>query len=363
MARCAREGLEKTCRQEWRHGTQECVRHVGVAVPCRGLYSKDRHCGPGTKGPILVHTHNHATGRKLQISLWLTVAFIVIEFAAGIRAQSLALLSDAGHNFTDALALGLAWFAFYLQSKPPNEIKTFGYLRAGVLSAFVNAATLVVLAFYIFYESYARFLDPREVQEDIMIVVAAAGLLVNIGVMWALHRDSRHDINIRGAFMHMLGDALSSVGIIIGGVAIAYTRLPWIDPLLSVLIGVLILWSAREIIRDSLNILLEGLPRGITREEVCGALADVDGVVDVHDLHIWSLSSNSHALSCHALIDDLPPSASDVILRNINGVLERRFRILHTTIQFEHLRCEHADGICSKHPAEAVAVEGEAVHR
>ena len=309
-----------------------------------------------------MHSHKHATGRKLQISLWLTVAFIVIEFAAGIRAQSLALLSDAGHNFTDALALGLAWFAFYLQSKPPNEIKTFGYHRAGVLSAFVNASTLVLLAFYIFYESYARFLNPREVQEDIMIVVAAAGLVVNLGVMWALHSDSRHDINIRGAFMHMLGDALSSVGIIVGGVVIYYTRLPWIDPLLSVLIGVLILWSAREIIRDSLNILLEGLPRGITREEVCEALADVDGVIDVHDLHIWSLSSHSHALSCHALIDDLPPSASDIILRDINGVLERRFRIHHTTIQFEHVRCEHADRICSNLGAEA-AVEGEAVHR
>ena len=304
-----------------------------------------------------MHAHNHATGRKLQISLWLTAAFIVVEFAAGIRAQSLALLSDAGHNFTDALALGLAWFAFYLQSKPPNESKTFGYHRAGVLSAFVNAATLVLLAFYIFYESYLRFLHPREVQEDIMIVVASAGLVVNVGVMWALHGDSRHDINIRGAFMHMLGDALSSIGIIVGGVFIAYTRQHWIDPLLSVLIGVLILWSAREIIRDSLNILLEGLPRGLTREEVCGALAAVDGVIDVHDLHIWSLSLNSHALSCHALINDLPPSSSDIILRKINSVLERRFQIRHTTIQFEHVRCEHADGICANHPVEATALD------
>ena len=310
-----------------------------------------------------MHSHNHATGRKLQISLWLTVAFIGIEFAAGIKAQSLALLSDAGHNFTDALALGLAWFAFYLQSKPPNETKTFGYHRAGVLSAFINAATLVVLAFYIFYESYARFLDPREVQEGIMIIVAAAGLVVNLGVMWALHGDSRHDINIRGAFMHMLGDALSSVGIIVGGVVIAYTRIPWIDPLLSVLIGVLILWSARGIIRDSLNILLEGRPPGISLDQVCGAMTEVDGVIDVHDLHIWSLSSSSHALSCHVLIDDLPPSASDIILRNVNSVLEERYRILHTTIQFEHVRCEHADRICSNHPTDAVAVEHDALQR
>ena len=300
------------------------------------------------------HTHANSTARKLQFSLWITVVFIVVEFIAGIKADSLALLSDAGHNFTDALALGLAWFAFYLQSKPPNATKTFGYQRAGVLSAFVNAVTLVALAFFIFYESYQRFLAPREVQENIMIAVAGAGLVVNISVMIALHADSRHDINIRGAFMHMLGDALSSVGIIIGGVVIAYTRLPWIDPLLSVLIALLILWSAWDIIRESLNILLEGFPRGMDHENVCQALAGVEGVVDVHDLHIWSLSSNAHALSCHALINDLPPSASDQILQRINLVLENNFRIRHTTIQFEHVRCQHAESICSSRPAEEV---------
>lgn len=300
------------------------------------------------------HTHASATGRKLQLSLWLTVAFIFVEFAAGIKAQSLALLSDAGHNFTDSLALGLAWFAFYLQSKPPTDRKTFGYLRAGVLAGFVNAMTLVVLAIFIFYESYERFLAPRQVEEEIMIAVAAAGLVVNVAVMWALHADSRHDLNIRGAFMHMLGDALSSVGIIIGAVAIVYTGYAWIDPLLSVLIAVLILWSGWGIIREAVNILLEGLPRGITREDVCGAITGVEGVIDVHDLHIWSLSSSSHALSCHTVIDDLPLSASDAILRRINEVLQHRFHIDHTTIQFEHMRCEGAEEICSTHSVEAV---------
>jgi cobalt-zinc-cadmium efflux system protein len=300
------------------------------------------------------HTHTPSIGRKLQISLWITVAFIVIEFAAGIKAQSLALLSDAGHNFTDSLALGLAWFAFYLQSKPPTERKTFGYLRAGVLAGFVNAMTLVVLAVFIFYESYERFQSPRQVQEGIMIAVAAAGLVVNVAVMWALHADSRHDLNIRGAFMHMLGDALSSVGIIVGAVAIIYTGYAWIDPLLSVLIGVLILWSGWDIILEAVNILLEGLPRGITREDVCGAITGVDGVIDVHDLHVWSLSSSSHALSCHTVIADLPPSESDVILRRINEILQQRFHIDHTTIQFEHIRCEGAEEICANHPMETV---------
>ncbi len=301
------------------------------------------------------HPHPPTTGRKLQLSLWVTVVFIVVELVAGIKAQSLALLSDAGHNFTDALALGLAWFAFYVQGKPPSETKTFGYHRAGVLSAFVNAMTLVVLALFIFYESYARFLNPRVVSEDIMMVVAGAGLVVNVVVMWALHADSRHDLNIRGAFIHMLGDALSSVGIIIGAVAISMTGEQWIDPLLSVLIGVLILWSGWGIIRESIHILLEGLPKGMKRDVVCEALRSVKGVVDVHDMHIWSLSSNAHALSCHALIEDIPPSASKKILGAMNGILAERFHIHHTTIQFEHIECEHAERICSEHPVEVAA--------
>ncbi len=301
------------------------------------------------------HPHTPTTGRKLQLSLWVTVVFIVVELVAGIKAQSLALLSDAGHNFTDALALGLAWFAFYVQGKPPSETKTFGYHRAGVLSAFVNAMTLVVLALFIFYESYARFLNPRVVSEDIMMVVAGAGLVVNVVVMWALHADSRHDLNIRGAFIHMLGDALSSVGIIIGAVAISMTGAQWIDPLLSVLIGVLILWSGWGIIRESIHILLEGLPKGMKRDVVCEALRSVKGVVDVHDMHIWSLSSNAHALSCHALIEDIPPSASKKILGEMNGILAERFHIHHTTIQFEHIECEHAERICSEHPLEVAA--------
>lgn len=299
-----------------------------------------------------MHSHNHSIGHKLRISFWITLVFIVVELVAGVHAQSLALLSDAGHNFTDTLALGLAWFAFYLQLKPPNEVKTFGYHRAGVLSAFINAITLILLAFYIFYESYLRFLDPREVREDIMIIVATAGLVVNLGVMWALHDHSRQDINIRGVFLHMFGDAISSIGLIVGGVFIANTRLQWIDPLLSVVIGILILWSAQAIIRDSLNILLEGLPSGITREEVCRALTQITGVIDIHDLHIWSLSSRYHALSCHALIDDLPHSSSDVILLEINNLLGQKFQIQHTTIQFENIRCEHADDICTKHDLE-----------
>ena len=295
-----------------------------------------------------MHAHHHhgATGQRLLLSLLATVVFIVVEFAAGIQAHSLALLSDAGHNFTDALALLLAWFAFYVESRPANTVKTYGYQRAGVLAAFTNALALIVLAGFIFYESYHRFQAPPEVSEGIMIAVASVGLVVNVGIMLALRSASHHDLNIRSAFVHMLGDALGSIGIILGGVCIRWTGRHWIDPLLSVLIGVLILWTAGGIIKESLNILLEGLPRGLHLETVVAEVRRLPGVIDVHDVHIWSLASHTHALSCHVLIEDLPPSASETILRGVNDLLADRFHITHTTIQFEHALCEISASGC-----------------
>jgi cobalt-zinc-cadmium efflux system protein len=294
-----------------------------------------------------VHSHHGGgTGRILWWSLVATAVFVVVEFIAGIQAHSLALLSDAGHNFTDALALLLAWFGFYLQAKPANEVKTFGYHRAGVLTAFINALTLVVLAGWIFYESYQRLLRPLAVHETTMIAVAAAGLVLNGGIMWGLRVARHHDINIRSAFVHMLGDLVGSIGIIIGAVVIRYTGWQQIDPLLSILIGVLIIWTAWDIIKESLNILLEGLPRGLELQSVDAAMRGVEGVLDVHDLHIWSLGSNTHALSCHVLIEDLPPSTSERTLRRINDVLCERFRIRHTTVQFEHVNCAVSESGC-----------------
>ena len=295
-----------------------------------------------------MHTHHHhgATGKRLQLSLLATVVFVVVEIVSGLKAHSLALLSDAGHNFTDALALLLAWFAFYIECRPASATKTYGYQRAGVLAAFVNALTLVVLSGFIFYESYQRFLTPEPVAEFIMLGVATAGLVVNVGIMLALHAASRHDLNIRSAFVHMLGDAVGSVGIIIGAVFIRWTSSYWIDPLLSVLIGVLILWTAWGIIKESLNILLEGLPRGIQLDAVVAEVRRLPGVIDVHDVHIWSLASHTHALSCHVLIEDVPLSVSESILRSVNSLLARRFDITHTTVQFEHMPCEISASGC-----------------
>jgi cobalt-zinc-cadmium efflux system protein len=268
-----------------------------------------------------------------------TLLFVAVEVAAGLHARSLALLSDAGHNFTDALALILAWIANYLESKPADEIKTYGYQRAGVLSAFVNALTLVALAAWILYESIARLRQPQTVRQDIMIAVAALGVVLNGGIMWALRRARQKDLNVRSAFVHMLGDALGSVAIIAGGVVIAYTGWFQVDPILSILIAGLIIWTAWDIIHESLNILLEGLPRGLKLTDVVGSMRQIDGVLDVHDLHIWSLGSSTHALSCHVLIEDVPPSTSDAVLRRLNGMLAERFHIAHTTVQFEHASC------------------------
>ncbi len=305
------------------------------------------------------HSHSERLGRVLKWSLLLTVVFVAVEVAAGLQARSLALLSDAGHNFTDALALLMAGLGFYLQSKPPDQVKTYGYHRAGVLAAFVNALTLVGLAVYILYESYHRLRAPQPVHEVTMLVVATLGLAVNGAIMWGLHRDRKDDLNVRAAFVHMLGDALGSLGIIAGAVVIHYTGWLVVDPILSILIALLILWTGWDIIRESLNILLEGLPRGIHLEVVIEQMRCVPGVIDVHDLHIWSLGTSMHALSCHVLIEDMPHSASESILRGINDVLCERFHIHHTTVQFEHTRCALSDSGCSI-PLAGVRGRGEA---
>ncbi len=292
------------------------------------------------------HHHHHGTGRILQWSFAATLLLVVVEVFAGLRAHSLAVMSDAGHNFTDALALVLAAIGIYFQTKPATDTKTFGYQRAGVLAAFVNALTLVLIALVICYEAWGRFFDPHPVNEPLMLAAAALALLVNAAIMWGLNRDRHDDLNVRAAWIHMAGDAASSVALIGGAIAIRFTGWQQLDPLLSVAIAAMIVWTAWDIIRESLNILLEGLPRGLELQQVTGALGAVGGVINVHDLHIWSLGSSAHALSCHVLIEDMPPSASESILKCINDVL-CDFGIHHTTIQFEHVPCAVHDTGCA----------------
>src|SRR6201989_2672766 len=232
----------------------------------------------------------------LKFSLAATFCYVVATFYFGARAHSPALISEAGHNVSDMLAIALSFVAVYFQARPATDQKTFGYQRAGVLAAFVNAVTLVVLSAWIAIEAIHRIAAPVQVQPKLMMYVAAAGVLMNGTVATLLWRFSR-DVNIRSVFLHMLGDTLSTAAVIAGGAAILFTGMTWIDPVLSILIAAMILWSSVGIICETLNILLEGTPRNVELGEVRKAMAAVEGVLDVHDLHVWSLGSRSRALS------------------------------------------------------------------
>jgi cobalt-zinc-cadmium efflux system protein len=291
------------------------------------------------------HHHHTATGRILYVSLFVTLAFTAFEVYEGMRAGSLALLSDAGHNFTDAIALLLAAIGLYFQGKPADQIKTFGYQRAGVVTAFVNAVTLIVISLYIFWEAITRLMHPRAVDDKTMFWVAALALVMNGGIMLALNRSQKGDLNVRAAFVHMLGDAIGAGAIILGALAIRFTGWTYIDPILSIALGGLIIYTAWDIVRESLNILLEGLPQGIELEKVTKAMVAVSGVLDVHDLHIWTLGSNMHALCTHVLIEDMPHSESEAILKQLAEVC-CALGIHHTTIQFEHVPCVMSDNGC-----------------
>lgn len=292
------------------------------------------HASPGA---------SEKTSRILRFSLLVTAAYIVLLVFAGIRAHSLALLSEAGHNLSDFFALLLSLTAVYLHARPPSNTKTFGYHRAGVLAALVNAVSLVAVSFFIFYEAFHRLQNPEHVRAGVMISVAAAGVVMNGVIALLLYRAGR-DVNIRSAFLHEIGDTLSTAAVIAGGWAIMATGRYWIDSVLSVAIGVLILWSGFGIVRETLNILLEGTPRGVKLEQVEAAMRQVEGVNDVHDLHVWSIGSETRALSCHISIADIPPSASERILHEVKNLLREEFKIAHTTIQFENVVCEVAHG-------------------
>ncbi|HSA91695.1 MAG TPA: cation diffusion facilitator family transporter [Terriglobales bacterium] len=290
--------------------------------------------------------HAHAedrASRVLQLSLLATLAYIVVCVVVGIQARSLALISEAGHNVSDLLALLLSLVAVYLHARPPSSSKTYGYQRAGVLAAFVNALSLAGLTFYLFYEAAHRLYAPVEVHARPMIAVAAAGIVMNATIALAIYRTGR-DVNLRSVLLHELGDTLSTAAVVAGGWGILTTGQNWIDPALSFGIGALILWSAFGILRETLNILLEGAPRGIELDRIAQDLRSIEGVEGVHDLHVWSLGSEHHALSCHIRIPDIPPSASERILRAVNERLRQRFHIHHTTIQFEHAACEVVEG-------------------
>ncbi len=300
-------------------------------------------------------THSRSASWVVKIALGVTVALVATEFVTGYLAGSLALISDGWHNLTDVPALVLSWVALYFEQRPPDHRKTFGYQRAGVLAAFVNALILVGVSLFICYEGYERIVRPVPVSTGIMLVVGLVALVSNGGISLALARE-RRDLNLRAVFIHNLGDALSNLAIVAGAWLIRRTGQHLIDPLVAFLIAGMILWTALGVIFDSTNILLESLPKGMTLEGVANAMLGVPGVREVHDIHIWSLGSQSHALSCHVQILDMPTSESEGIARRLQDVLASEFGITHSTIQFEHT---HAPGDFHKYmPEPAAKTEG-----
>jgi cobalt-zinc-cadmium efflux system protein len=307
-----------------------------------------------------MHVHSAPAGKQarrtslvLRISLAATLAYVVVTFVAGLRAHSLALLSESGHNVSDFLALLLSFAAVYFQSRPADQTRTFGYQRAGVIVAFINAATLIAISLWIAVEAVHRLSFPVAVQPRVMMIVAAAGVVMN-GAIAALLWGVARDVNLRSAFLHMAGDTLSTAAVIAGGAGILLTSRNWIDPVLSLLIAALILWSSVGIVRETMNILLEGTPRGMSLHQIRSAMEAVEGVVNVHDLHVWCLGSQSRALACHVTIADIPPSESAGILARLNSELRGHFEISHTTIQFEHVGCETRED-CVTPPEELAA--------
>ncbi len=311
------------------------------------------HAAPAGKGS------SSRTTTVLWISMLATLAYVALTLLAGLRAHSLALLSEAGHNVSDFLALALSFVAVYFQTRPPTHQKTFGYQRAGVMAAFLNAATLILISIWIGIEAIHRLSSPVVVQPRLMMWVALAGVLMN-GAIAALLWGVAKDVNLRSAFIHMAGDTLSTAAVIAGGAGILWTGQNWIDPILSMIIAALILWSSADIVRETLNILLEGTPRGLSLKQIRAGLEAVEGVQNVHDLHVWSLGSQSHALACHVTIDDIPPSESNCILLKINALARQNFHIHHTTIQFEHANCEVLDGCVV--PISEMAAESSHEH-
>ena len=290
--------------------------------------------------------HSNTVSRKLSVATVATMLFVGVQLAAGLAANSLALIGDALHNFTDGVALALALVAVRLARRRPSDEKTYGYHRAGILAAFLNAAILVALTVYLFIEAIHRFRAPEPVNSNAMILVAAIGIALNGAISFSLRKEGREDVNVRGAVVHMIGDTLSSAGIIVAALLIRVTGVHQWDPAISILIGFLILWSSWDILRETVNLLLEGTPRGIDPDAVTRSLGRIDGVFGVHHLHIWALGSSMPALSCHVMVGDVPVRNTGKLLDDVNQMLSREYGIAHTTIQFEFANCDADDPYC-----------------
>jgi len=297
------------------------------------------------------HTHPPMQPSVLAWAMAATLGLVVAEIFGGLLGRSVALLNDAVHNLSDVPALGISWIAMRWAQRPADSEKTYGYRRAGVLAAFTNAVLLVVLALWLGWETIERLRAPVNVVESWMIWTSVAALAVNGGITLALVR-GRNDLNLRSILVHNFGDALSNVAIIAGAVVIGYTGWRWIDPVLGLAIGVLVLWSSIGILRDSAHVLLEGRPKEMGIEEVARAILRVEGVMEVHDVHIWSLGGGEIAMSCHARVPDMHLDKCESVLSRIKALLAQEFSIGHVTVQLERAGLPAQSGYVMPEPAK-----------
>lgn len=303
--------------------------------------------------------HNHedheqisaAGSRALKINLIIAVTIMIAELVGGLISNSLALVGDAGHMLVDTLALGLSLFALNIARRPATATRTFGFHRAEILAALANGTTLVLLSVFIFYESYQRIIKPHEVHTPLMLTVAVIGLVANFAGIILLRRSGHMSLNIRAAFWHIIGDTISSVGVIAAAVIIMITGWTYADPIIAIVIGVIILWGAVQLVRESIDILLEATPKQIPVEKVSAALKQVEGIDEVHDVHIWTITSGIYAMSAHLVVKDLMVSKSTEIIEKAHHALVDSFNITHSTFQLECETCP-TNNVCGLSPPE-----------
>ena len=290
------------------------------------------------------HAHGNAiTSKKMWIATAITFTFCLFEALIGYQSNSLALMADAAHNFADAFALGLSAFALWMASKPADDKRTFGYHRVGILAALVNAAGLAIMSLVIFWEAVQRLQNPEVVNSNSMIWVALVAIVINSGIAWWLSAAAKNDLNIRSAYLHMVGDAAASLAVVIAGVIILFSSWYIADPIVSVIFAFLVLWSSWSILTESIQMLLEGTPVGLDLATVKQKITQVQGVLNVHDVHVWAISSGLTACNCHILIAEQNVSAGQKIQQDVTHMLEHDFKINHATIQIEVEDCGDHD--------------------
>ncbi|MFH1663044.1 MAG: cation diffusion facilitator family transporter [Chloroflexota bacterium] len=296
--------------------------------------------------PVHSHQHPFPATSKLKFGILLSSLILVAEVAGGLLSNSLALLADAGHVLADVIALSLSWYGIKQAERPASNSMTFGYHRVGVLVAIINALSIFAIVLVIFYEAFRRLQQPPEVNGPLMLAVATVGLSANLFIAFWLRKEQKTNLNIRSAFWHSIGDALASIGVIVGGVIILITGISLADPIISIFIGFVIILAAWNIFRDGLRVILEATPRGLDIKKMVESLNQIIGVRDVHDVHVWSITPEMHTMSCHVLIDDLATSEAAKIREKIREVLSQQFNIEHATLQMECEQCSTNDILC-----------------